>query len=58
MTTWILVLSIMGGSGAAAITTVEGFNSELTCNSAGKIWLSKVKRPSYQLVSAVCIPKK
>jgi hypothetical protein len=60
MTTWILIISIFGSEGSAAVTSVPGFNTDASCQEAGRAWSRSIsagwlegRRTSY-----VCVEQK
>lgn len=52
MISWVLILSMVGGS-HAAILAVPGFRSEAECKIAAKVWLASMD--TYYTNSAVCV---
>jgi hypothetical protein len=60
MTTWILILSIFGGEGSAAVTSVPGFDSQAACQVAGKKWADGIDAGffSSRKTSYVCVEQK
>lgn len=54
----ILTLAIHVNSGASpAITSVQGFKSEVTCKAAADAWLKDMKHNATEVRSALCVPQ-
>lgn len=59
MTTWVLILILMGPSGATTMIEVDGYSSAQNCQTAATIWQrQKQSNGSIQATRAVCLPKK
>jgi hypothetical protein len=60
VTTWILILSIFGGEGSAAIDSIPGFDSQAACQVAGRKWSDTIQAGWFEgrRTSYVCVEQK